>query len=95
MVSPAAVLVSPGVIPASILLYDQAGLDSLHVSLTSAVAPLNGDSLYLLPDTIQMTQDVVWTIPSGVPSGTKITLGAKAWNAIGFGAADSVVLTSQ
>ncbi len=95
VVSPAARLLSPGVIPASILMYDQEGLDSLHVSLTSPATILNGDSLYLFPDTIQITQDVVWSILPQIPSGTKVTLAAKAWNAIGFSAADSVILTIQ
>ena len=86
---------SPGIIPASIYGYDARGFDSLHVGLRSAIPLLNGDSLYLFPDTTEATQDVVWTVPSGVPAGTKITLVAKLWNLVGFAATDSVILTSQ
>lgn len=88
-------VVSPGHIPASIYAYAFQGFDSLRVMLRSAVPQLNGDSLYLFPDTTEATTDVIWTVPSGVPAGTKITLVAKVWNLIGFAASDSVVLTSQ
>ena len=86
---------SPGTIPASIYGYDFQGFDSLHVSLRSAIPQLNGDSLYLFPDTTEATTDVVWNVPSGVPAGTQITLIAKLWNLVGFAATDSVILTSQ
>jgi hypothetical protein len=86
---------SPGSIPASIYAYDFQGFDSLHVTLRSAMSQLDGDSLYLFPDTTEATTDVIWTVPSGLPAGTKITLVAKVWNLIGFAASDSAVLTSQ
>ena len=86
---------SPGTIPASIYAYDFQGFDSLRVILRSALPQLGGDSLYLFPDTTQATTDVVWTVPAGVPAGTRITLFAKVWNLIGFAAADSVILTSE
>jgi len=88
-------VVSPGHIPASIYAFAFQGFDSLRVILRSAVPALNGDSLYLFPDTTEATTDVSWTVPAGVPAGTKITLLAKVWNLIGFAASDSVVLTSQ
>ncbi len=86
---------SPGSIPASIFCYDFQGFDSLHVTLRSTLAQLNGDSLYLFPDTTEATTDVQWSVPTGVPAGTQITLVAKLWNLVGFAATDSVVLTSQ
>ncbi len=95
IVSPNIYVRSPGSIPASIYCYDFTGFDSLHVVLRSSVPQLNGDSLYLFPDTTESTQDVDWTVPSGVPAGTKITLVAKLWNLVGFAATDSVILTSQ
>jgi len=95
LVSPNLQVKSPGAIPASVYCYDFQGFDSLHVSLRSPAAALNGDSLYLFPDTTEATTGVVWDVPSGVPAGTKITLVAKVWNVVGFAASDSVVLTSQ
>lgn len=94
-VSPALVLRSPGSIPASIFCYDVQGFDSLRVALRSAIQPLNGDSLYLFPDTTEATTDVLWSVPTGIPAGTQITLVAKLWNLVGFAATDSVILTSQ
>jgi hypothetical protein len=86
-------LTSPGTLPASIYGYDFQGFDSLRVALKSAIPQLNGDSLYLFPDTTEATTDVVWTIPTGVPAGTTITLIAKVWNLVGFAATDSTILT--
>jgi len=86
---------SPGSIPASIYAYAAEGFDSMRVSVRSTAAGLGGDSLYLFPDTTEATTNVVWTVPSGVPAGTQITVAAKVWNLIGFAASDSVLLTSQ
>jgi hypothetical protein len=95
IVAPGTRVRSPGTIPASIYAYDFQGFDSLHVTLRSALPQLGGDSLYLFPDTTQATTGVVWSVPSGVPAGTKVTLVAKVWNLIGFAASDSVILTSE
>ena len=95
LVLPSLKVTSPGSIEASIYAADFQGFDSLRVFLRSALPQLSGDSLYLFPDTTQATTDVVWTVPAGVPAGTKITLVAKVWNLIGFAASDSVVLTSE
>jgi hypothetical protein len=86
---------SPGVIAASVVAHDLAGMDSLHVSVQSPDPRLRGDSLYLEPDTTDVTLNVVWNVPDSLPVGTQITLVAKAWNLLGFTAADSVILTSQ
>ena len=86
---------SPGAIPATIYATDVQGLDSLVVSLRSGLASLRGDSTYLIPDTTVQTTNVVWTVPSGVPPGTRIVLGATAYNLIGFAARDSAVLSVQ
>jgi hypothetical protein len=86
---------SPGSIPASVYAYDVQGFDSLRVTLRSTITQVNGDSLYLFPDTTEATVDLTWTVPSGVPAGTKITLAAKVWNLVGFAARDSVILTSK
>ncbi len=92
---PSFVVQSPGVIAASIVAHDVQGMDSLHVSVRSPDARLQGDSLYLEPDTTDVTLNVVWSVPDSLAAGTRITLLAKAWNLIGFEAADSVILTSQ
>ena len=93
---PAGVAVhSPGTVGASVVIFDAQGVDSVHMTLKSALPDLQGDSLFLIPDTTDFTQSVLWTIPSGVPAGTRITLGAKAWDLLGFAGADSLVLTSQ
>jgi hypothetical protein len=95
-VSPSLQVRSPGSIPASIYAADFQGFDSVRVALRSATAPqLNGDSLYLFPDTTAATTDVLWNVPSGVPVGTQIVLVAKVWNLVGFAATDSVILTSR
>ncbi len=86
---------SPGAIPATIYATDLQGLDSLVVSLRSGFASLQGDSTYLIPDTTVQTTNVIWTVPSGVPAGTQIVLGATAYNLIGFAAKDSAVLSVQ
>jgi hypothetical protein len=84
---------SPGTIPASIYATDVEGLDSVVVALRSTFSALHGDSTFLLPDTTAQTTNVVWTVPSGVPTGTQITVRATAYNLIGFAARDSAVLT--
>ena len=86
---------SPGSIGASIYAYDFQGFDSLRVVLRSSAAPLNGDSLYLFPDTTEATTDVLWDVPSGIPAGTQATVAAKVWNLVGFAASDSVIVTIE
>jgi hypothetical protein len=86
---------SPGFIAASIVAHDVDGMDSLHVAVRSPDPRLAGDSLYLVPDTADVTLNVVWTVPDSLPTGTRITLLARAWNLIGFAGSDSVILTSQ
>lgn len=95
IVLPSVKVLSPGSIPASIYCFDFQGFDSMRVFLRSPNPQLNGDSLYLFPDTTEATTDVIWTVPSGIPAGTKVTLVAKVWNLVGFAAADSAILTSQ
>jgi len=94
-VSPTLQVHSPGTIPTSVYAYDFQGFDSVDVAMRSAVPQLDGDSLYLFPDTTEATTDVVWTVPSGVPLGTKITVAAKVWNLVGFVAVDSSIVTVQ
>jgi len=86
---------SPGTVLASIYATDVQGLDSIVVSLRSTFSALQGDSTFLLPDTTAQTTNVIWTVPSGVPSGTSIVLRATAYNLIGFAARDSAVLTVE
>lgn len=93
--APGYVAQSPGSLPASVVIYDAEGVDSLHMTLKSAIPTFQGDSSYLIPDTTDYTQSVLWSIPAGIPSGTRITLGAKAWDLLGFAGADSVIVTSQ
>jgi len=93
--APGLVVQSPGTVAASVALYDAEGMDSLHLTVTSAYPSLQGDSLYFLPDTTDYTQSITWTVPSGLPLGTKITLGAKAWDLLGFVGTDSAVVTTQ
>lgn len=85
---------SPGTVAVSAVVYDAQGVDSVRLSLRSPIPALQGDSLFLFPDTTDVTQSVLWTIPSGLPSGTKITLSAKAWDLLGFMGQDSVIVTS-
>jgi hypothetical protein len=95
LVSPALVVRSPGTILATVAIHDATGFDSMRATLASSVPALQGDQLFLFPDTTEVTQDVRWDVPAGVPSGTRITLLAKAWNLIGFVGIDSLVLFSQ
>ena len=67
----------------------------MRVTLRSTASGLGGDSLYLFPDTTEATLNVDWTVPAGVPSGTRITLVAKVWSLVGFAASDSALLTSE
>jgi len=86
---------SPGAVLASIYATDVQGLDSIVVALRSTFSALQGDSTFLLPDTTAQTTNVVWQVPSGVPSGTSVVLRATAYNLIGFAARDSAVLTVE
>ena len=86
---------SPGDIFASIHAFDAGAFDSLRVTLKSGAPGFGGDSLYLFPDTTEVTLSVDWTVPTGIPAGTPITLSAKVWNLVGFAASDSALLTSQ
>jgi hypothetical protein len=95
IIPPGVIVRSPGTIAASVVIFDAEGVDSIHMTLQSPYPSLQGDSLYLVPDTTDVTQSVLWSVPSGVPAGTKITLGAKAWDLLGFTAADSAIVTSQ
>jgi len=92
-VSPFILVHSPGSIPTSVYAYDFQGFDSVRISLRSSFTALNADSLFLFPDTTEATTDVDWTVPSGVPLGTQITVAAKVWNLVGFSASDSTILT--
>ena len=94
-VSPIFQVHSPGTIPTSVYAYDVEGFDSVRIALRSSVTAVNADSLLLFPDTTEATTDVVWAVPSGVPLGTQITVFAKVWNLVGFGASDSVIVTIQ
>jgi hypothetical protein len=93
--APGVVVHSPGTIAVSAVVFDAQGVDSVHMTLQSTWPGLQGDSLYLVPDTTDYTQSVLWSVPSGVPAGTKFTLGAKAWDLLGFAGADSTIVTSQ
>ncbi len=95
IIPPGVIVRSPGTIPASVVVFDAEGVDSIHMTLQSPFPALQGDSLYFVPDTTDFTQSVLWSVPSGIPAGTKITLGAKAWDLLGFMAADSAIVTSQ
>lgn len=86
---------SPGDLPASIYAFAADGFDSVRVTLRSTAPGLGGDSLYLFPDTTEATLNVDWTVPAGVPSGTRITLVARVWSLVGFTAADSALVTSE
>jgi hypothetical protein len=86
---------SPGTIATSISATDIQGLDSIVASLRSTFPGLQGDSTYLLPDTTAQTTSVIWAVPGGVPTGTRIVLFATAYNLIGFAARDSAVLTVE
>jgi hypothetical protein len=88
-------LTSPGAVLASIHATDVQGLDSVVVSLRSTFSALEGDSTFLLPDTTAQTTNVVWQVPSGVPTGTRVVLLGTAYNLIGFAARDSIVLTVE
>ncbi len=85
---------SPGTVAVSAVVYDAQGVDSVRLSLRSPIPALQGDSLFLVPDTTDVTQSVLWKIPAGLPSGTKITLSAKAWDLLGFMGVDSVIVTT-
>lgn len=93
--APGVVVRSPGTIAVSAVVFDVQGVDSVHMTLKSTYPGLQGDSLYLVADTTDYTQSVLWSVPAGVPAGTTFTLGAKAWNLLGFAGADSTVATSQ
>lgn len=94
-IPPSVVVRSPGTIAASAVMFDADGVDSVRMSVRSPYPALQADSVYLIPDTTDWTQSVLWTVPSGIPAGTRITLSAKAWDLLGFAGADSTVLTSQ
>ncbi len=86
-------IASPGPLPFSVWAADNVGLDSIVVSLRSSSGTFGGDSTYLIPDTTETVVNGVWQVPSGLPFGTHITLLARAYNLVGFGARDSVFLS--
>ncbi len=87
------VIHSPGTIAVTAIVYDAQGVDSLHLTLKSPF--LQGDSLYLIADTTDVIQSVLWSVPSGIPVGTNFTLSAKAWDLLGFVGEDTTVVASQ
>jgi len=94
-VSPIFQVHSPGTIPTSVYAYDFQGFDSVRIALRSSFTAVNADSLFLFPDTTEVTTDLDWAVPSGVPLGTEITVTAKVWNLVGFSASDSTIVTIQ
>jgi len=88
-------LTSPGAVLASIYATDVQGLDSIVVSLRSTFSALQGDSTFLVADTTAQTTNVIWQVPSGVPTGTRVVLLGTAYNLIGFAARDSAILTVE
>ena len=94
-VSPIFQVHSPGTIPTSVYAYDFQGFDSVRIALRSSFTAVNADSLFLFPDTTEVTTDLDFAVPSGVPLGTEITVTAKVWDLVGFSASDSTIVTIQ
>ena len=95
-VAPNYVLKSPGQIVGSFYIFDTNGLSSLqmrvHASDTTVFA---GDSLVPLSGDNSQTRPFYWTVPSGLPTGTKIVLYGRAMDFNSFGTSDSLVFTVQ
>ncbi len=88
-------LKSPGSVVASLYMFDEDGLKSLDLSVKSADSALVGDSIILFGGDLELLRPVSWTVPSGIPIGTAVTLIARAQDFRGFVTADSAHLSVQ
>ena len=88
-------LKSPGSITASLHLFDEDGLKSLQLSVASSDSALTGDSTVFFTGESELFRPVNWTVPSGIPIGTSVTLIARVLDFKGFVAADTTHLSVQ
>jgi hypothetical protein len=88
-------LKSPGSVTASLHLFDLDGLKSLELSVTSADSALAGDSSIFFGGDLELFRPVDWTVPSGIPIGTAVTLIARVQDFKGFVTADTAHLSVQ
>jgi hypothetical protein len=88
-------LKSPGSVAASLHLFDEDGLQSLELSITSADSALAGDSTISFGGDLELIRPVSWQVPSGIPIGTAVTLIARVLYFKGFVTADTAHLSVQ
>ena len=95
-VAPSFQLTSPGDILGSVYAFDEDGLDNLTLSVRSAAdTSLNADSLILLSGDPETTRQVHWTVPAGLPVGSRVDVVARVVDFLGFASSDSLHLTVQ
>jgi hypothetical protein len=88
-------LKSPGSIAASLYLFDEDGLKTLDLSVTSTDSLLNGDSTISFGGDQELTRPVIWGVPGGIPIGTPVTVIARVLDFKGFVTADTANLSVQ
>lgn len=93
--APSLVVKSPGRIQGSLYAYDPQGIDRMFVSVRSSDSTLKGDSTLFPSAPFEVTRSLNWTVPGGLPIGTRIRVSARVTDFVGFAAADSAFFTVQ
>ncbi len=86
---------SPGTLPHVVYAFDPAGLSEIRVILQASDSLLKVDSTRAPADFTETTENYVWTLPSGMASGTQIRIKAIATDFLGLLSSDSTVVVVQ
>ena len=76
-------------------MYDVDGLQDLGLSVRSADSTFVGDSLILLPGESEIIRTINWSVPAGIPLGTRVTLVARVVDGAGLATSDTARLAVQ
>ena len=88
-------LTSPGQILGAVRLFDDDGLSTLVLSVFSDDSSFAADSTIFLPGDFDFTRPINWTVPTGLATGTFVTVVASAEDFAGFITTDTVKLAVQ
>ncbi len=83
---------SPGTLPHTVYAFDPDGLERIRVILQASDSLLRIDSTRAPADFSETTENYIWDIPSGLPTGTSIRIIAIATDFIGLVSADTTVV---
>ena len=88
-------LTSPGQILGAVHLFDDDGLSTLELSVFSDDSSFAGDSTIFLAGNFDFTRPINWLVPTGLATGTFVTVVARALDFAGFVTSDTVKLAVQ